>query len=135
MKKNGKKWRKLEKEKELHNEDIKVGEPFSKAKNKKHLCLHYGGKPRGIVPGYCYSKIRKISENEYACTECGKRFSAKQNEQMNTLVSYLTSKGCCTDTIYIAKLSRGLEPVYYRRLSETEIEIIDTVDNNANKLC
>ena len=135
MKKHSKKWRKLEKEKELRNENIKVGEPFSKAKNKKHLCLHYGGKPGGIVPGYCYSKIRKISENEYACIECKKRFSAKQNEQMNMLVSYLTRKGCCIDTIYIAKLSRGLEPVYYRRLSETEIEIIDTVDNNANKLC
>ena len=129
MKKHGKKWRKLQKEKEIRTESLKIGEPFSKAKNKKHLCLHYVGIPGGIIPGYCYSRIRKINENEYVCTGCGKHFSAKQNEQMNMLVSYLKNKGCVTDENYISKLSRGLEPVYYRRLSETEIEIIDTANN------
>jgi hypothetical protein len=48
---------------------------------------------------------------------------------MQKLIAYLSNKGCVTDTSYIAKLSRGLEPVYYRRLSETEVEIIETVED------
>lgn len=125
MKKNGKKWRQLQKEKEERKENMKVGEPFSRAKNKKHLCLHYGGIPGGFVPGHCYSLLAKISETECMCCVCGKVFPIEKYDQMEKLAAYMGSKGCITDSNYIIELSKGLEPVYYRRISENEVEIIE----------
>ena len=51
MKKYGKKWRKLQKENEMRKANVKIGEPYSKSRLKKRLCLHYGGIPGGILPG------------------------------------------------------------------------------------
>ena len=127
MKKYGKKWRKLQKEKEIRKANMKVGEPYSKSRLKKRLCLHYGGRPGGIVPGYCYSKLIPISESECICSECRKKFPIKKYKQMESLVDCLSNKGCITDGALISALSEGIEPVYYRRLSETEIEILETV--------
>ena len=62
--KNSKMWRKIQKEKESQRIHMKVSEPFSKAKKRRHLCLHYGGRPGGIVVGYCYSLLEKTNENE-----------------------------------------------------------------------
>lgn len=129
MKKYGRKWRKLQKEKEMRKANVKIGEPYSKSRLKKKLCLHYGGRPGGILPGYCYSFLHPINDKECICSVCRKTFSIKKYGQMQKLVAYLSNKGCVTDTSYIAKLSRGLEPVYYRRLSETEVEIIETVED------
>ena len=129
MKKYGKKWRKLQREKEIRRANTKVGEPFSKAKNKKHLCLHYGGIPGGIVQGYCFSKLLPISDTECICCECRKTFPLGKYQQMESLVDYLSNKGCMTDGGLIAMLSERIEPVYYRRLSENEIEILETLDN------
>ena len=130
MKKYGKKWRKLQKEKEMRKANMKIGEPYSKSRLKKILCLHYGGRPGGIVPGYCFSKLIPISESECMCCECHKTFPIEKYKQMESLVDYLSNKGCMTNGTLIAMLSDGIEPVYYRRLSETEIEIIETVDNS-----
>ena len=127
MKKYGKKWRKLQKEKEMRKANMKIGEPYSKSRLKKRLCLHYGGRPGGIVPGYCFSKLIPISESECICSECRKKFPIEKYKQMESLVDYLSNKGCITDGALIAALSEGIEPVYYRHLSETEIEILETV--------
>ena len=127
MKKYGKKWRKLQKEKEMRKANMKVGEPYSKSRLKKRLCLHYGGIPGGIVPGYCFSKLIPISEIECMCSECRKKFPIEKHKQMESLVDYLSNKGCMTDGALIAMLSEGIEPVYYRRLSETEVEILEAV--------
>ncbi len=127
MKKHGRKWRKLQKQKEAYEKNRKVGEPFSKSRRRKHLCLHYDGRPGGFVPGFCYSKLVHINENECVCSECGKVFTIEKYLQMKNLVDYLSNKGCVTDFEIIAELSEGIEPVYYRRLSENEVEIVDTV--------
>ncbi len=138
MKKNGRKWRKLQEEKANYEKNRKVGEAFSKAKNRKLLCLHYAGTPGGIVPGFCCSKLFPINEKECKCVDCGKVFSMEKYEQMEQLVDYLSNKGCVTDVELIKELSLGIEPVHYRRLSETEIEIIDVVDDGVvmpNHIC
>ena len=127
MKKYGKKWRKVQKEKEISRANSKVGKPFSKARHKKHLCLHYGGVPGGILPGHCFSKLIKINDAECMCSECRKTFSIEKYQQMESLVNYLSNKGCLTNEKLIAELSKGIEPVYYSRLSETEIEILESV--------
>ena len=62
MKKYGKKWRKIQKEKAIRKANTKVGEPFSKARHKKRLCLHYAGIPGGFTRGHCYSKLVRISD-------------------------------------------------------------------------
>ena len=129
MKKHGKKWRKVQREKEMSRANSKVGEPFSRARNKKRLCLHYGGVPGGILPGHCYSKLIHISDTECMCSECRKTFSIEKYQKMESLVNYLYNKGYLTDEKLIAKLSKGIEPVYYCRLSETEIEILERVTN------
>ena len=81
MKKYGKKWRKLQKEKEMRKANVKIGEPYSKSRLKKRLCLHYGGRPGGIVPGYCFSKLIPISESECMCCECHKTFPIEYRRQ------------------------------------------------------
>lgn len=132
MKKYGKKWRKLEAEKKIERERVqaKAGEPFSSARKKKILCLHYGGRPGGIIAGWCYSLLVPISEEECMCRTCKKRFPIGKLTQMEELVEYLSGLGCVRDEEYFkrySELSQGLEPVYFRRLSETETEILEVV--------
>ena len=55
MKKNGRKWRKIQAEKATIKSNVKLGEAFSKARNIVHLCYHYGGNlliqsPLGLPP-------------------------------------------------------------------------------------
>ena len=73
MKKNGRKGRRLQKEKAERKAaaraKIKVGEPFSKAKTRKKLCLHYKGTPGGFTPGFCYSLLFPIGETECICAK------------------------------------------------------------------
>ena len=107
---------------------MKIGEPFSKAKNRKHLCLHYSGSPGGFGPGCCFSLLTKISETQCQCIECRKLFPIEKYDQMEELVAYLNEKGCITDGNLIFRLSEGIEPVYYRRISANEVEILDTGD-------
>lgn len=125
MKKNSRKWRKLQKEKAERRAAQKVGEPFSKERTRRHFCLHYAGRPGGFMLGNCSSLLVPIGENECKCGKCGKIFSLDKYQQMEKLVSCL-SISCFEDGI--EELSVGLEPVYYRRISETETEILDVVD-------
>lgn len=126
MKKNGKKWRKYQKENESCRRNVKIGEPYSN--QRKYLCLHYDGIPGGFIVGYCYSKLTPLNECECVCRECGKVFPIEKYRQMEQLVTYLTNKGCLTDKTLIKNLSKGLEPVYYCRISENEIKIIGIAD-------
>lgn len=48
---------------------------------------------------------------------------------MESLVDYLSNKGCVTEMKQITELSKGLEPVHCRKLSETEREILDVVED------
>ena len=125
MKKNGKKWRKIQKEKAMQRtvESATVECLVSNARKKKILCMHYWGRPGGILPGSCHSLLIKKSEKECICTKCRKIFPIKRMAQMEQLVSYLSNKGCITDEKFIAKLSRGIEPIYYYKISETKTEI------------
>lgn len=127
MKKHSKKWRKIQKEKEIRRANTKVGESFSKAKTKKNLCLHYIGVPSGFIVGNCHSLLESISDIECRCSVCHQVFPIEKVQQMDNLITYLNTKGCTTEIKIIANLSRGIEPVYYRRLSENETEIIDTI--------
>ena len=61
------------------------------------------------------------------CSVCKKVFPIEKLKQMQVLVGYLSNKGCLTDVALIKKLSDGLEPVYYYKLSETETKIEETV--------
>ena len=125
MKKNGRKWRKLQKEKELKKKTVtSIAAPFSKVSKKKTLCRHYTGVPGGLIPGSCHSLLIERSDKECICIKCQKGFPIKRMAQMNQLVAYLSNKGCITDEKLIAKLSRGIQPIYYYKLSETEA-IID----------
>jgi len=126
MKKNGRKWRRIQRERNLHKAGVAVAaEPFSNACKRKMLCRHYAGRPGGILPGACHSLLIEQNENECMCVMCKKHFPVKRMEQMNQLVSYLSGKGCTTDEKLIAELSCGIEPVFYHRISETEIRIIE----------
>ena len=125
MKKHGKKCRKLQAEKEARKEQIKVGEPYSKSRKKKRFCDHY-------------YKLRPISDSEFICTQCHKIFSIDKLEQMKKLIDYRYRnrpknpfRYLCDDCFdeEISELSRGLEPVYYRQLSENETEIIETIES------
>lgn len=127
MKKYSRKWRKFQKEKEIRRANAEVGEPYSKAKTKKHICLHYVGMPSGIIAGYCASLLEPISETECRCSVCHKVFPIEKMAQMEELVDYLFRKGCITNSKVVAELSQGIEPVYYRKLSATETEIVETI--------
>ena len=119
-----------------------AGEPFSKARKKKMRCTHYV-----IGKFLCYyytywSFLEPISEEECMCRACKKRFPIEKYAQMEELVRLLRDpQWLMYGTEYylqeyhnqeyydrLSKLSQGLEPVYYRRLSETETEILGTED-------
>lgn len=142
MKKYGKKWRKLEAEKKIERERIqaKAGEPFSSVRKKKILCAHYVKRQSvGYLSSHkkWYSSLLEpISTEECMCSTCKKRFPIEKCAQMEKLLNYLSkisnSEHIREEVCFkrFSKLSQGLEPVYYRRLSETEIEILDTVEIN-----
>lgn len=131
MKKYGKKWRRVEAEKKIARERMqaKAGEPFSSARKKKMRCAHYV-----IVSRKWYdSLLEPISEEECMCLACKKRFPIEKCLQMEELTEFLSGLGCVRDEEQLerySKLSQGLEPVYYRRLSETETEILATEDTS-----
>ena len=124
MKKYGKKWRKLQKEKEsLKKTNVSTARPFLRTCQTKMLCTHYTGRVGGILPGSCHSLLIEKNEKECICTKCKKVFPIKKMAQMNRLVAYLSNKGCMTDEKLINKLSRGIEPAYYYKVSENEMKI------------
>ena len=135
MKKYGKKWRAIQKEKEAEKATMKIGEPYSRIRTKIHTCKHYsevvehqqqirGGMVFALT--FYNSKLSPISDNECMCSECHKLFPIDKMEQMKKLVQELFVKKA--DDAHFAELSRGLEPVRYRQISENEIEIIETLD-------
>lgn len=141
MKKYGKKWRKLEAERKIRKEHMppNTGEPFSKARKKKILCLHYNRIPGLYATMWPQSLLVSISEKECMCRACKKRFPIEKYAQMEELINHLSlvcEEQMATHSIseYVideefldrySELSQGLEPVYYRRLSETENEILE----------
>lgn len=127
MKKYGKKWRKIQQEKEIRRAHTKVGEPFSKAKTRKHICLHYVGVPSGFTVGNCCSLLEAISDTECKCRICHRIFPIEKLEQMENLLTYLNAKRDITELEIIINLTHGIEPLYYRRLSEKEIEILELI--------
>lgn len=152
MKKYGRKQRKIQKEKAARRAKQKQGIPFSKARNVIHFCAHCYDEPveisyvrtlyseDGLVIHYSIpipivqkwktkSRLIPFGENECVCSKCGKRFPIERYMQMEKLLAYLSDENCEKDEKYIAELSRGLEPVRYRRISETENEILETVEN------
>lgn len=131
MKKNGKKWRKLQKEAAERRAiaEARAGEPFSKAKTRKKFCCHYDGWGGGPLPGFYHSKLVPLGEKECVCKECGKVFPIEKYEQMERLIKYELNRGNVYDDDRDSDLYEGLEPVYYRRISENEIEILETPKN------
>lgn len=93
MKKNGKKYRKLQRDRAEISKSVKQGEPFSKVCQKELICWHYDRKtlleqrPNAIfsshiaMPKYALDGplgpriyLQPISENECYCLNCKKRF-------------------------------------------------------------
>lgn len=131
MKKNGRKYRKLQKEKELQKADrkpMKVGEPFSRVSKKRRICLHYGMIGGGIIAGKGYSYLHPVSEDMCQCGCCGKKFPIEAMETMKHLIEYLECAGCCISAGMIRELSEGIEPVAYYRISEIECRICEMED-------
>lgn len=140
MKKHGKKWRKLEAERKIRRTRMQAnaGEPFSKAREKTILCLHYDRIPGFYATMWPKSLLVPVSEDECMCRACKKRFPLAKHAQMKKLISHLSLEceaQMATHTIseYVideefldrySEMSQGLEPIYYRRLSETENEIL-----------
>lgn len=83
--------------------------------------------PSGFIVGTCHSLLESISDTECRCSVCHQVFPIEKVQQMDNLITYINTKGCTTEIKIIANLSRGIEPVYYRRLSENETEIIETI--------
>lgn len=93
MKKDGKKYRKIQRERAERRNSVKQGEPFSKVRQKELICWHYDQKTllkqRPNVafssptakPSYALDGplgpciyLLPISENECYCLNCKKRF-------------------------------------------------------------
>lgn len=123
MKKNGRKYRKIQKQKTDYKmkQPQKVGEPFSKVRYKKKICYHHTG--IGIVK--VSSQLLKISERECMCLNCKKRFPIGAMEKMDNLVKQLNILGYLLGKEKIEKMSEGIEPVEYYKLSELEMEYIE----------
>lgn len=123
MKKNGRKYRKIQKQKADYKLEHpqKVGEPFSKVRYKKKICYHHTG--IGIMK--VSSQLSKISERECMCLKCKKRFPIGAMGKMDNLVTQLNLLGYWLGKEKIEKLSEGIEPVEYYKLSESEMEYIE----------
>lgn len=109
-----------------------AGEPFSGARKRKILCVHYARFELSSRRWYS-SLLEPISIKECMCSTCKKRFPIGKLVQMKELVMYLSGLECVRDGEYLnrySELSQGLEPVYYRRLSETETEILEAVETS-----
>ena len=111
MAKKSKKQRRLlaEKEERRIKAMAKAGEPYSKHKPQEEICCHYhaGGEYRlestllGVIetPAHVGSYLKKVDENKFVCTVCGKVFTAEQAGKIDavcdcikTIISYFEPK-------------------------------------------
>ena len=141
MKKNGKKWRAIQKEKEERKSHVKVGEPFSKASKKVHKCEHYSRSineddltyllslrhDRNFAKISYHSDLIQISDTECRCRVCRSTFPIEVMVQLEAYVNNLNSEKILGLLGRYEPMSypRGLVPVCYRRISEDEVEIVE----------
>lgn len=163
MKKNGKRYRKIQKEKQINNEIMneRKKKPFSRVSKKKQICYHcknlsiQSGTSKldlykiGIpipyvlinpvvvalpiysmesVVGRFYLRLQKISEVEYECMDCKKRFPVEKVENISFLKENLETKHISfmsMEQVYTNLAKEGLAPVMYYQISEDEVKYVE----------
>lgn len=126
MKKNGKKFRRLAKEKQERKiaAEAKAGVPFSRASKKKRLCTHYEAHGGGFIVGTAWSYLYPLSESKCCCSVCRTEFSMEQYHAMEVFVKEFTGVGCTTVVQALANIQKVVPPVWYYKLNEDTVKTV-----------
>lgn len=120
MKKNGKKYRKLQKINEQKKEENlkNAGKPYSKHKIK--ICYHYDT-TIGFKGG-TYSFLEAIYPNKCCCSKCKQEFSIDFYYKM---IRYLTRYARLDNLKYHEKIHKKIKPVCYYYVEEDVVNYLD----------
>jgi hypothetical protein len=130
MKKDGKKYRRLQKEKAERRIEAekRASAPYSKHKVK--LCIHYGAIGGGIIPGYAQSYLYPISDTECRCAECQKVFPIEVYHEMKDFAEGYSRLNCTTMMPEMIKIAKSAKPVKYYYVAEDTIEYLPDDDED-----
>lgn len=101
----------------------RAGEPYSKHITK--VCYHFAGRGGGIVVGYAYPTLVKISDEKCVCSNCMAEFPADFIETMKKLTDAYAHAGCCEVTFAAINLMNNCHPVKYYYSGPNEICYIE----------
>mgnify|MGYP005756991675 CR=1 FL=1 len=124
MKKNGRKARRLAKEKQAGRlvAEAQAGEPFSRASKRKRLCTHYHTIGGGFTVGIAQSYLQPISESKCCCLVCKTEFSMEQYRAMEAFVNGYSGQGCTTVAQAHAYIQKIVPPVLYCKLDANTVK-------------
>lgn len=126
MKKNGKKARRLAKEKEVRRmiEEKRAGKPYSRVSKKRRLCTHYVTYGGGITVGVGYSYLYMISDLKCRCAVCQTEFSVDQYRAMEGFIKTYPSQWCTTVGYAHAQIQKIVPPVWYYQLDAHTVKTV-----------
>lgn len=126
MKKNGKKARRLAKEKQERRiiAEAKAGAPFSRASKKKRLCTHYESHGGGFCIGTAWSYLYPLSESKCCCSVCQTEFSMDQYRAMEAFIKGYPGQECTTVAQAHARIQKIVPPVWYYKMSADTVKTV-----------
>ena len=74
-------------------EEKKAGVPYSK--HKLRICHHFVGYGGGIIVGFAYPTLYRISEEKCKCAICKSEFPIDFMDEMEQLTSAFANAECC----------------------------------------
>nr|MBP3598318.1 hypothetical protein [Eubacterium sp.] len=131
MKKNGRKYRRIQKEKEIKRIEAekRAGKPYSK--HKIRVCRHWEGYSVGFGIGHVWSILYPISKEKCVCLDCGIIYSIDVYNKMKTLIEEFNNNYMCTTIHYYSeRIQKMIKPVSYYYVAENMIEYTEQPEEN-----
>lgn len=101
----------------------RAGKPYSK--HITRTCYHFGGRGGGIVVGYAFPTLVKISDEKCMCVKCKSEFPIDFMETMNILTQEYAKAGCTTVVDAARRLAENCHPVKFYYSGPNEICYLD----------
>lgn len=126
MKQNGRRARKLAKERQERRilEEKRAGKPYSRVSKKKRICTHYETIGGGIIVGTGWSYLHPLTESKCYCSICKMEFSMEQYRAMEAFIKGYSGQSCTTVGKAHIQIQSIVPPVWYYRLDADTVKTI-----------
>ncbi len=127
MPKKSRKQRKKEKQNELNKAIVAKQQTHAYTRHKKRICEHYSWNAEG---GYFHIDLTKNEDGTSKCSGCGKVFTDKQVERIESLCKYLTTPGTKTTEEVVKLLTSDIMPNVYYYVAPDKTELCEIIEQD-----